>query len=434
MSDYSTNASVNLQVNGQQAQETLMNLRKHALDLTEQIAKAAAAGDKVSMQKLRKELKETNRQIKEMESATQQVDNVLRRLDKATPHELQKALQTLNKQLQYMERGSDVWQQQTQRIRMVKDEIARVNGELSRSQSLLERFNNKWQEWQTVAMGAAAAFTGAVMAGRSAVNAYAEMEQEMANVRKFTGMTNDEVVALNKEFLKIDTRSGRDELNKLAQEAGRLGKTSLEDVLGFVKAADQINVALDDLGEGATLTLSKLTSIFGDEERLGTERSLLAVGSVINELSQNCTASAPYLAQFAKRLAGVGAQADMTIPQIMGFAAVLDSQGQAVEMSATAMSKVIMNMFKETDKICAATGLNVEEFNAALKRSTNEGLMMLLDQLHNAGGIDVLAPIFKDMGENGARASSVISALAANIDMVKCQPLRLMYRDSPCQS
>ena len=75
---------------------------------------------------------------------------------------------------------------------------------------------------------------------------------------------------------------------------------------------------------------------------------------------------------------------------------------------------------KATGKLISdATGLNVEEFNAALKRSTNEGLMMLLDQLHNAGGIDVLAPIFKDMGENGARASSVISALAANIDMVK---------------
>ena len=93
-------------------------------------------------------------------------------------------------------------------------------------------------------------------------------------------------------------------LNKLAEEAGRLGKTSKEDVLGFVKAADQINVALDDLGEGATLTLSKLTNIFGDEKRLGTEKALLSVGSVINELSQNCTASAPYLAQFAQRMAG----------------------------------------------------------------------------------------------------------------------------------
>ena len=46
MSDYNTNASVTLQINGQQAQETLANLKKAALNLTEQIAKAAAAGDK----------------------------------------------------------------------------------------------------------------------------------------------------------------------------------------------------------------------------------------------------------------------------------------------------------------------------------------------------------------------------------------------------
>ena len=47
MSDYATNTSVNLMINGQQAAETLANLKKHALDLSEQIAKAAAAGDKL---------------------------------------------------------------------------------------------------------------------------------------------------------------------------------------------------------------------------------------------------------------------------------------------------------------------------------------------------------------------------------------------------
>ena len=143
------------------------------------------------------------------------------------------------------------------------------------------------------------------------------------------------------------------------------------------------------------------------------------MGSVINELSQNCTASAPYLANFTQRMAGVGAQAKMTIPEIMGFAAVLDSQGQAVEMSATAVSKVIMDMFKENDKIIKATGLNAKEFNETLKKSTNEGLLMLLDRLHELGNIDVLAPVFKDMGENGARAAQVISALAGNLDMVR---------------
>ena len=418
MSDYATNTSVNLTVNGQQAAETLANLKKHALELSEQIARAAAAGDKLTLQKLRKELKDTNRQIKEMESSTMQVDNVLRRLDKATPKELQKTLQTLNKQLDYMERGSEAWNIQAQRIRLVKDEIARVNGELARSQTFLERLNNKWQEWQTAAMGGVAIITGAVMAGKKAVQMYAEMEQEMANVRKYTGMTAEQVEHLNEQFKKIDTRSSREELNRLAQEAGRLGKSSEEDVLGFVKAADQINVALDELGDGATLQLSKLTSIFGDEERLGTERSLLAVGSVINELSQNCTAGASYLAQFGQRLAGVGAQAGMTVPQVMAFGAVLDSQGQKVEMSATALSKLIMNLFKNTEKIASATGMDLEKFNAALKSSTNEGLLMLLNRLNELGDMSVLAPVFADMGENGARASAVISALAGNVDML----------------
>lgn len=67
------------------------------------------------------------------------------------------------------------------------------------------------------------------------MNAFADMDQEMANVRKFTGMNAAQVEQLNEDFQKIDTRTGREELNKLAQEAGRLGKTSQEDVLGFVK-------------------------------------------------------------------------------------------------------------------------------------------------------------------------------------------------------
>ena len=418
MSDYTSNTTVNLQVNGQQAEETLTHLRKRAADLQNEIAKAAAAGDKVQLKRLRREFNDVNRQIKQIESSTMQAENVLRRLDRATPNELNKALQTLTKQLNYIERGSAAWDAQTRKIRAVKDELARINDEMRKSTTWLERFNMKFQEWQTIGAGAIAAATGAVMAGKAAVQAYAEMQQEEANVRKYTGMTEEQVNHLNEAFKQIDTRSSRDQLNKLAQEAGRLGKTSEEDVLGFVKAADQINVALDELGDGATLTLSKLTNIFGDEQRLGTEKSLLAVGSVINELSQNCTASASYLAQFAQRLAGVGAQADMTIPQIMGFAAVLDSQGQKVEMSATALSKLIMNLFKDTDKIAAATGLDLEKFNEALSRSTNEGLLMLIQRLHDLGGIDVLAPVFKDMGENGARASAVISALAANIDMV----------------
>lgn len=419
MSNINTNATVTLTVNGKQAEDMLLKLKSQAANLEKAIEKAAAAGNKQQLTKLKRELKETNRQISQIENAAKGVEHVLQRLDEASPKELNRTLAQLKRNLNGLERGSEEWNRQCEAIKRVKAEIAKVNSQLRENESLWERMNRKLNDWQTALAGIAAAITGIIMAGRSAVNAFADMDQEMANVRKFTGMNASEVEQLNEDFQKIDTRTGREELNKLAQEAGRLGKTSQEDVLGFVKAADQINVALDDLGDGATLTLSKLTNIFGDEERLGTEKALLAVGSVINELSQNCTASAPYLANFTQRMAGVGAQAKMTIPEIMGFAAVLDSQGQAVEMSATAVSKVIMDMFKENDKIIKATGLNAKEFNETLKKSTNEGLLMLLDRLHELGNIDVLAPVFKDMGENGARAAQVISALAGNLDMVR---------------
>lgn len=425
MSDINANATVTLTVNGKQAQNMLEQLKRQASDLEDKITKAAAAGDKVQLKKFQRELKQTRRQIGQIESATQGVENVLKRLDKASPKELNRTLKELKKSLNGIERGTDEWNRQCESIKRVKAEIANVNEELRETEKehvgLVDRINGFVDKWGNIIAGAAAVGTGLVLAGRKAVNAFAEMDAEMANVRKFTGLADDEVKELNEDFKKMDTRTSREDLNKLAEEAGRLGKSSKEDVLGFVKAADQINVALDELGDGATLTLSKLTNIFGDEARLGTERSLLAVGSVINDLSQNCTASAGYLAEFGKRMAGVGAQAGMTIPQIMAFAAVLDSQGQACEMSATALSQLIMNLFKEPSKIAKATGMDLDELNKALKRSTNEGLLMLLQQLKKLGNMDVLAPVFKNMGENGARASQVLATLAGNVEMVKWQ-------------
>ena len=148
-------------------------------------------------------------------------------------------------------------------------------------------------------------FAGLVLSGKQAVQTYADMQAEEANVIKYTGMTAEQVERLNEEFRRMDTRTSRENLNRLAQEAGRLGKTTEEDVMGYVRASDKVNVALDELGEGATLVISKLTGVFGIEKEYGTEQSLLKAGSVINDLAQACSASAPYLVDFSSRLGGI---------------------------------------------------------------------------------------------------------------------------------
>lgn len=421
MADITQTTETILKMNGQQASETMQGLRKRADELRQSIAKAMAEGDTKGAKQLQRTLNGVNREIKAIQASSVMVEHTLKNLDKAAPNDLKKTLQVLERQLQGMDRGSAIWKKQIEDIKRVKAELKVVNDELAVHETFMQRLNRTFNNWGQSIMAAAASITGIVMAGKKAVQMYAEMDQEMANVRKYTGMTSEQVEHLNEAFKQMDTRSSRDQLNKLAQEAGRLGMSSEEDVLGFVKAADKINVALDELGEGATLTLSKLTDIFGDKQRLGVEKSLLSVGSVINELSQNSTASASYLATFAQRMAGVGAQAKMTVPQIMGFGAVLDSQGQQVEMSASALSKLIMNLFKNADKIASATGLDLKKFKETAAKDTNEALIMLLERLHELGNMDALAPMFKEMGENGVRSSQVLAALAGNIDLVKQQ-------------
>lgn len=394
-------------------------LRQRAEDLENALAKARNSGDKIEMNKLQKELKKANAEIREMTSSVQQAENVMRRLDRATPKELSKTLSTLRRQLNNIERGSAAWNAHVEKIKLVQRELNSVKRSMSEQESLWTRFSQKMFDWGNAITMSLAAISGLTMSGRNAVQSYADMEGEMASVRKFTGMTMEEIEKLNESFKTMDTRSSREQLNKLAQEAGKLGITSQDAVLEYVRAADVINVALDELGEGATRDIGKLSSIYGDADRMGMGKAMLAVGAAINEVSQNSTASASYLVDFENRMAGVGKQADMTVSQIMGYASVLDQNAQQVEMSATALQGVIMKMYKEPEKLARIAGINIQQFAQMVKNDANEALLYFLDTLGRAGGMQALAPMFDEMKLDGARAASVLSVLAGNIESVR---------------
>ena len=424
MSDTRDTASLFLKVNSEEAKREFETVKSKVEELKKKLIEASNAGDFKQVQELQKQLRPA---IKEMNNALTkvgQIESAMKHLSLQSEKDLKKTKNLIISMMNEIPRGTKQWDEYNEKLKQVKAELKKLADEqkvVTDSGLSMKDMLDIGGNLSMIAASVLQVKDSVAEFMRDNVNSYIELDAEMANVQKFTGMTRQSVEELNEEFKKIDTRTSVVELNKLAEEAGRLGKTSQEDILGFVKAADIINVALDDLGEGATLEISKLTSIFGDEKALGTERSMLAVGSVINELSQNCTAAAPYLANFTKRLAGVGAQADMTIPQIMGFAAVLDSQGQAVEMSATAVSQLITKMFQDPAKIAKAVGLDIQEFTNLVKTDTNAALLTLLERLNSFGSMDVLAPLFQEMGTDGARASAVFASLAGNIDMVREQ-------------
>lgn len=391
MSDYQTNSTVTVNVNGKDAENKLSQLRQRADDLRNAIARAGAEGDKVNQEKFRKELRQTTKEIRLMESSTAEIERVMKNLNRATPRELQRTLTQLNKELKNMERGTSAWDAQTTKIRQVRAELDKVNSSLREHESWFSRINRKLNDWGMTITAALASITGLVLSAKQAVQAYADMDSEMANTRKFTGMTIEQVEALNEEFKKMDTRSSREQLNQMAQDAGRLGKSTKESVMEYVRAADIIGVAMDELGEDAPRVVAQLAAIFNIEQELGTERSMLAVGSAINTLSQNSAAAAPNLVDFASRLGPIAYQTDMLIHEMLAFGAVLDSNRVSVEKSATAIQSVLSKMLADPTDFAKKAGLAVDEFTAAIQRSSTDALLMFVEHLSQLDKLDIAA-------------------------------------------
>ena len=246
------------------------------------------------------------------------------------------------------------------------------------------------------------------------------MNQEMFNVTKYTGQAIEEVEVMNESFKKMDTRTARGELNRLAQDAGRLGITNREMIEEFVDGSDKINVALgDDLGDDAVAKIGKLAQMFGEDKTKGLRGAMLATGSAVNDLAQSSSANAGYIVDFTADLSGVARQAGMTQAQIMGLASALDQNMQDEATSSTVFSQLITKMFQEPMKFAKLAGVEVSTFTTMLKTDANGALLEFLQAMSNRGGFDQLAPMFSQMGLEGTRAVGVLSSVASNLDQVR---------------
>lgn len=421
MSDINQKATTTVVINGDQAREKLKDLQKEAQMWKKLMVEAGESGNTKKLEQYKKEFNKVTGEIRVMQRAAVDVDRVLSNLSTSGPKELQRTLKALIKEQENIKRGTKAWDELQEKIKSVRSEISRVNSESRKSEGIFSRLSNSFNKYATLTASVFASITGVVFSMKKSVSDYAEIDKKITDTTKFTGLTGEALDELQEKFKRIDTASTRQQLNDLAAEAGKLGKTTKEAVIDYVEGADIINIALDDLGEGATKDIGKLAEIYGDAEKMGLKNAMLAIGSAINEVSQNSTASASYLVEFENRMAGIGKQADISVPKIMGYASVLDQNAQKVEMAATAMQGIIMKMYKEPEKLAKIAGVDIQKFVKLIKEDANEALLYLLDTLGKAGGIEALAPIFNEMSLDGARASSVLSVLAGNIGKIRSE-------------
>lgn len=377
------------------------------------------------LNKLKKQFGENSNEYKQQEarlkSLRQEYDKLFEGIGigKLSLKELGNRQRELNAILKNLDPSLPLWKQYNQQLKEINARIRELRNESKETQFSVAKLADGFNRYAAIGASVIASMTGVALTARKCVDEYAEMKEAQSQVIKYTGLTKKETEDLNEEFKKMDTRTPREELNRLAGEAGKLGISSKEQVLEFVDAANMINVALgEDLGEDAVKNIGKLSQMFGDGSRTLKE-DMLAIGSAVNQVAQSSSAAEPYLVEFTARMGGVGKQAGMAVTDIMGFASALDQNMLRSEMASTALQGLILKIYQEPAKYAQLAGMDVKEFVNLVNTDVNEALLKFLGTLGKMGGMAEMSPILKEMKLSGAEAAGVISALAGNIDQVR---------------
>lgn len=413
-----------------------------ALDKAETVGQGTFDGTYEDLEKLKKSLEEYKKKLevsdtkglKKIEDAlstiekkqknsvlsAEELNKVILTLKTAPLEDLQKAAAQLQEELSKTERDAEKYVETSMNLRRVNEQI----NEVKRS----------WQEHDNQIVATIKCLTSYVLvyAGfneevgriKQLYQANLQLSDSLADIEKTTGLSTESVAELSREIDSIDTRTAQQELHDLAYEAGKLGISAKEDVLGFVKAGNQLLVALgEDLGGAeAVRQLMKVNAILGETQKLGVEKALLATGSAINEISQTSRASAGPIVDVVNRIGAIGEAAGLSMSDLIALAGTLDALGQHAEMGGTALNTFISTLTSNTTEVAQAVGLSDEYLKNLIEQGrTMEAIIAVFEKMNAMGGLDVLAPIMKDLGSDGERIKQVLVTLSSGVDELKAQ-------------
>ena len=312
----------------------------------------------------------------------------------------------------------------------------------AQSKGTISAFDKAWSRLKTYV----GLYVGAAVAMQKLSQAMGDLltlSDKMGEVRKTTGFTADEVGRLSNNLAKLDTRTPLTQLMELSSLAGSVGLKTQEQVQGFTEAANQLIVALPELGNESARTIIKIANATGDLEKNGGDvrETLEKVGSTIIALRANSASAAGPITDFVSRVGAVGAQAGISIDQITALGSTIDALGGRVEMSATALSRMIPAIKNNSFAIANSIGVTEKYLKSLapmeqmvlifqkmrdniqhIDTSTEQGQEQMAATIEGMLGKNAtMREVMKDLEQQGARAGIVFGLLSQNVDELQKQ-------------
>ncbi len=363
--------------------------------------------------------KKLQQAIEQVDKEVVDVDRVLRNLKKAPLDQLKAAAAQLEQEMVKLDRDTKEYANNRERIRKLKAEIDKVNNSVKTQEGAWRKTFSAISAYMGVTMiiGKAQQMLSQV------INLNLKFSDQLADIRKVSGLAAGDIDNLANRLAKVDTRTTIEELNQIAYAGAKLGigKYGVEGLEGFTKASNQVNVALkEDLGADALTALSKITEVMGLIPKMGVEKSMLATGSAMFQLSATSTATANNIVEFSKRLTGMARNAGITTDQLLALGSASDSMFLAPEVASTAFNKFIAslqtkhNLIEKQLEIDPGTISKLYESGKIV-----DAMVLVFEKMREKGGMNALQPVFKDLGSEGARLVNVMVTMSQNVDMLK---------------
>lgn len=357
------------------------------------------------------------RAAKDAEIGYEGYDKVCKNLANASLAQLKRAQEDLNEAIQKVPRNTPEYEELAGKIRMVNQATKEAGQGFTEQVSAVDKAISRLKSYVLVYLS----FNKVLDLVKSKFEDWKQLADSMSDIQKRTQLNPSTVREIGEELNKIDTRTATIELYNLAATAGLLGLKSKEDIIGFTKVANEMSVALVELGEDGAAQLMKVATVTGDVKRYGVDGALTKVGSAINALTAASAASAGPIVDFVSRVGAVGVNCNVAMSEVAGLGATLDALGQPMELSATSMNKFIMAVKSNNRGIAAALGMDPDNLAALVEGGkTIEAVIQIIERMKETG-TDV-EEFLADAGTGeGVRIKQTINTLMNNTEMLRKQ-------------
>lgn len=393
---------------------------KRTMDAIQQKIQQLPAGSK-AVSDLRRQYAQLEQTLKGTRLSQAQLNDIVARskTGKANINELRQAYKQLEEELNFINTKSETFANRQKELKNLKKVIDDATGAA----------NKQSGAWHT-ALKNLTAYVG-MFAVFNQVKTYfvdlfrlnMKFMDQLTDIRKVALSTTDEIANLSRELAKIDTRTSLEELNRIAYAGAKLGIQTQGGTMalaGFVRAADQVNVALkEDLGEEALTALAKITEVMGLVGKYGVEKAMLKTGSAIFRLASTSTATSGKIVDFSNRMLALGEQAALTTPDILALGSAVDSMALEPEVAATAFGKLVTELRKGTSPIEKSLGIATGSLKKMIESGRGmDAILTIFRRMGETKNVFALDGLFKDLGSDGARLVKTMVTMAAKNGML----------------